>query len=144
MVGLLLAPWDWRLAACSLFQIVWAESHQPYCTANLDYKSVEDCLRCLSADKVRKRSSQDVVFLGHPLCGLSLTSPVICNLAVSLEMVLGLTATNAATWFCWTPAWCCPITQALSRSVKRGMPILGADTNRGGSRSSKQESIATI
>ena len=35
-----------------------------------------------------------------PLRGLSLTSPVIWNLAFSLERVLGLTPNNAPTWFC--------------------------------------------
>ncbi|KAL7851972.1 hypothetical protein SRHO_G00177570 [Serrasalmus rhombeus] len=84
-----------RVTVCSLFQIVWAESCRPYCPANLDYKSVENSLRYLSTDRVRNRSSWGVVFLGRPLCSLSLTSPVIWNLAFNLEMVLGLTPNNA-------------------------------------------------
>ena len=55
------------------------------------------------------------MFLGRPLCGLSLTSPVIWNMAFRLEMVLGLSPNNAATWFCGTPASSCPISRALSR-----------------------------
>lgn len=59
---------------------------------------------------------------------MSLISPILCNLAFNLEIVLGLTANNAVTWFCGTPACWCAITRALYRSVKHGMPILGADT----------------
>ena len=52
MVGLLAALRDRRLAVCSLFQIVWAVSRQPYHPAKLGCKSVEDCLRFLNADKM--------------------------------------------------------------------------------------------
>lgn len=37
------------------FRIVWVENRRPYRPANLDEKSVEDCLRFLSADRVRRR-----------------------------------------------------------------------------------------
>ena len=93
-----------RLAACSLFRIVWAESRLPYRPANLDCKSVEDSLRFRSAERVRNRSSCGDVFLGRPLHGLSLTVPVARNLAFNLEMVLGLTLKDAATCTCGTPA----------------------------------------
>ncbi|KAJ8271283.1 hypothetical protein COCON_G00101420 [Conger conger] len=41
------SPMSRRLAAYSLFRIVWAESRVPYGPANLDCKSVEDSLRFL-------------------------------------------------------------------------------------------------
>ena len=54
---------------------------------------------------------------GCPTChhsSLSLqASPVIWILASSLERVLGLTANNAATWFCRSPAWSCPVRHLL-------------------------------
>lgn len=50
------------------------------------YKSVEDCLRFLCADRVRKWSCRGVVFLGRLLCDLSLTSSVILNLVFNLEL----------------------------------------------------------
>lgn len=121
---------DQTLAVCSLFWIVWVESSQPYCPENLDCKSVEGCLCFLSADRERKCYSCGVVILGRPLHGLCLTSPVICNLAFNLKMVLG-----HSKWCCnlgflvvlGTAAWKCPLAQALSRSVKLSM--MGADTN---------------
>ena len=78
-----------KLAVCTLFQIVWADSH--IVLQNLDCKSVEACLRFLSADRMRKRSSWDAHFLSQ-------TSPVILNLTFSFQMVLRLTPNNATTW----------------------------------------------
>ena len=58
------------------------------------------------------RSSWGVVFFGRPLLGLSLTSPVSKNWALSLEMAPGLTPNDAATLNAGTPASSCPIAQA--------------------------------
>ena len=104
MLGLLPVMWHQRLATCSLLQI------------GTDCKSVLDCLWFLSAGRMKKRSSLGAAHLGHPLYGLSLTSPNVRNLALNFWMVLGLAPDNAATWFCRTPALSCPVVQTLSRS----------------------------
>lgn len=61
---------------CSLVWIVWVESRQLCHSANLDSKSVEDCLWFLSSDRVRKSTSCGLIFSGRPLPSLFLTSPV--------------------------------------------------------------------
>lgn len=78
----------------------WVESCRPYHPANRDFKSVEACLEFL-----RKRFSCGVIFLGCPLRGLPVKTPVIWKPELNLEEVLGLV-------FCRTPAWSCPITLA--------------------------------
>ena len=81
MVGLLSALWDRRMAVCSLFWMVWAESCWTY-PANFDCKSAEDCLRLFNANIMRKLSSWGAIFLGCPLHGLSLmygTWPSVCR-----------------------------------------------------------------
>ena len=77
-----------------LFWIVYAASRQPYRPANLDCKSVEGYSWFISAERLQKQSSMDVVFLGGPFHCLSLTSPVIWSLAFSLKIVRGLTTNN--------------------------------------------------
>lgn len=76
MTGLVAALWEQRLAVCSLVWIVWVESRQLCHSANLDSKSVEDCLCFLSSDRVRKSTSCGLIFSGRPLPSLFLTSPV--------------------------------------------------------------------
>src|SRR4029434_6019406 len=99
---------------CSLFLTIRSDICLWYRSANLACKSLEESLRFLSEARVRNQSSWGVVFLGRPLCGLSLTSPVPQNLVLHLEMVPGLTPNNAATLRTGTPASSCPIAQALS------------------------------
>lgn len=60
-----------------------------------DCKSVEDCLRFLCADRVRKWLCRGVVFLGRLLCDLSLTSSVILNLVFNLELQMQSTFVKA-------------------------------------------------
>ena len=89
-------------------------------------KALAGSLRFLSEARVRNRSSWGVVFLGQPLRGLSLTSPVSQNFVLSLEMVPGLTPNAAATLYPGTPASNCPITRALSWRDRHGIfsPVL--------------------
>lgn len=65
MTGLVAALWEQRLTVCSLVWIVWVESRQLCHSANLDSKSVEDRLRFLSSDRVRKSTSCGLIF---PAC----------------------------------------------------------------------------
>ena len=89
-------------------------------------KALAGSLRFLSEARVRNRSSWGVVFLGQPLRGLSLTSPVSRNFVLSLEMVPGLTPNAAATLYPGTPASNSPIARALYWSDRHGIfsPVL--------------------
>lgn len=73
----------------------------------------EDSLQFLRAGRVRKLSSW-----GRLHHGLSLTTPVIRNLAFNLEPVLGLALNNDNTWLWRTPAWTYPV--QMSRPMLTG------------------------
>ena len=120
------ALWEWSLAMCSLFLTVCSEMRLWNLWENVACKALAGSLRFLSEARVRNRSSWGVVFLGRPLRGLSLTSPVSRNFVLSLEMVAGLTPNAAATLYPGTPASNCPIARALSWRDRRGIfsPVL--------------------